>query len=127
MKRYVLLARRLDALSRCDVGGEWYHRHNDIIDAILESAPSGGGFDNGASLNRGGSGSEHLRFDVSFHHMDEYGHYDGWTEHEVHVRPSLGFEIEVRAYGPNRNAILDFIEEVFYNWLMEEIDATSIS
>lgn len=90
-----------------------------------EHLPSGSGFDSGTELLtssenfKGRLGS--LVFSTSFHHMDQNGGYDGWTEHMVVVKPDWeGFNI--RCTGPNRNAVRDYVEDTFYNALMVEVE-----
>lgn len=100
----------------------------DVLTAFLkEHLPSGSGFDAGTQLdsdscevkNREFPGR--LWFETSYHHMDEHGGYDGWTEHNVVVVPVFGgFDIKVS--GINKNGIKDDIAEVFHNVLSTEVE-----
>jgi hypothetical protein len=92
----------------------------DLIPAVNDSAPSGSGFDSGTTLNEEKSKENRLVFDTAFHHMDEWGGYDGWTEHQVIVTPSLVFGFTLRITGRDRNGIKDYINDVFSCWLKEE-------
>ena len=49
--------------------------------------------------------------------MNEHGFYAGWTKHMVTVRPSLAFGLDVRIGGRDRNAIKDYLAEVFLHAL----------
>ena len=55
-----------------------------------------------------------LVFYTSFHHMNDNGFYDGWTEHTVTVRPSLQFGFNMKISGQNRNEIKYHLHDVFY-------------
>jgi len=129
---YQELASRLTALANCRWTGnmEWEDKHGGAIMNIMESAPSGSGFDSGTNIdindlvvpNSYGRSKfrDVLKFNTSFHHMDESGMYCGCTEHVVTVRPSLLFEFTISISGPNRNNIKDFIHDVFDTWLRSE-------
>jgi hypothetical protein len=89
----------------------------------LESfLPSGSGFDNGSTINLKESRPDRLVIDTAFHHMDEHGYYDGWTEHKVIVTPSLQWGYVLRVTGRNRNWIKDYIYEVFDCIKYEEVE-----
>lgn len=86
--------------------------------------PHGSGFDAGSQLDTRASNPERLVFLTSFHHMDENGTYDGWTDHTVTVRPSFtGFDVKVS--GRDRNDIRDYIAELFCDVLAAEVDAST--
>ena len=61
-------------------------------------------------------------FRVDFHHMDDNGYYDGWTEHVVTVKPSLCFDIEISVSGRNRNGIKEYILDTFHHLLIILVD-----
>jgi hypothetical protein len=75
--------------------------------------PSGSGFDSGTTLDLDASHADKLVFQTSFHHMDENGYYDGWTEHTVTVTPSLRDRYHIRISGRNRNDIKEMIHQSF--------------
>lgn len=116
--RYSELAATIGAFKRCS--GEWKDKHQDRIDDLMDAMPSGSGFDNGTRLDMDASHDDKLVFTTSYHHMNENGYYDGWTDHTVTVTPAFnGFHIRVS--GRNRNDIKDYIGEVFHAVLSEEI------
>ena len=78
---------------------------------ITDCFPSGSGFDAGTKLIS--ADDSRIVFETSFHHMDENGFYDGWTEHRVTVRASLMHDFIVDVAGKNRNGIKDYIAEQF--------------
>ena len=50
--------------------------------------------------------------------MTEHGYYDGWTEHDVIVTPSLrspGFSLRIT--GRNRRDIKEYIADAFHDAL----------
>ncbi len=96
----------------------------DIWDALYsyvnQNAPRGSGIDNGTFLGETSS-KKKLVFVTAFHHMDEHGGYDGWTEHRVVVTPEFqGFSLRVT--GCDRNGIKDYLGELFHSWLSSEAD-----
>jgi len=52
-------------------------------------------------------------FRADFHHMDENGYYDGWSEHVVTVKPSLCFDILITVSGRNVRDIKEYILDTF--------------
>lgn len=114
------IAHHLQAIDNCKRSGndEWIAKHSESIGELLESAPSGSGFDAGTQI--GPWSAARIIFETSFHHMNDAGMYDDWTEHNVIVTPAFnGFDIRVT--GRNRNDIKDYIGEVFHHWLGEQI------
>lgn len=122
---YIQINRSLAAYHNCvnSSNSEWEIKHREKFrDIIKENLPRGSGFDAGTTLNEDESvAGEKLVFDTSFHHMDEHGGYDGWTEHRVVVKPS--FEgIDIRVTGRDRNQIKEYIAEMFHHALNQVID-----
>jgi len=117
MIRAERIARLIQARNSCAVG--WVDKHNSSLKDIMGDAPSGSGLDAGTTL--GDSTPERLVFNTSFHHMNDVGYYDGWTDHQVIVTASLTWGLNIRITGRNRNDIKDYLAEVFELWLNEEI------
>jgi hypothetical protein len=127
-KLYSQLTTLVVAIDNCVKTGnqEWEQRHVERACKIVEDhLPSGSGFDGGTHLDFERSNESRLIFTTAFHHMDEGGMYDGWTEHEIWVRPHLAFGITLTVKGRDRNQIKDYIGEVFDHALNLELDATS--
>jgi len=115
-KIYQDIASKLGAMENCRKSGndEWLEKHGQaIMDICKNDMPSGSGFDNGTQLNWDKSTPEKLVFETSFHHMNDGGYYDGWTNHTVTVTPSLQFGFNLKVSGPNRNEIKSYIYEMF--------------
>lgn len=92
---------------------EWKEKHRDSINAMLENLPSGSGIDAGTKFDWDKSTPERLIFTFGFHHLNENGYYDGWTEHKAIVTPSLYFGINVNITGRDRNGIKDYLSDLF--------------
>lgn len=86
---------------------------DEIRELVEEHMPRGSGIDAGTSLDFAKSTPEKLVFDTSFHHMNEVGYYDGWTEHVVTVRPTFDSGFDLTISGRNRNQIKDYLHDVF--------------
>lgn len=108
-----------DALARCDETGnqEWSGIWANRIAALArDHLPSGSGFDSGSTLNLDDSRSDRLVFETSFHHMNDSGMYDGWTEHRVIVIPCF-VGIELKVTGRDKRSIRDYIGDTFAEML----------
>ena len=115
-KIYQAIASRQLAVENCIKSGndEWRFKHENAIDAIVkEHFPHGSGFDNGTTFDNVRSTAQKLVFNTSFHHMDENGCYDGWTEHSVIIRPDLALSYRMSITGRDRNDIKEYIAQCF--------------
>jgi hypothetical protein len=93
---------------------EWFTKHTETIESLVDDLlPSGSGFDSGTKINLDASHAEKLVFTTAFHHMDENGYYNGWTEHTVTVTPSLHGAFNLRISGRNRNDIKEMMYQEF--------------
>mgnify|MGYP001762209740 CR=1 FL=1 len=101
-----------------DLVALWQERAERLVS---EHMPSGSGVDTGTTLDLESSTPERLAFTLSFHHMDDCGHYDGWTEHRVIVRPSFAFGMDVRVTGRNRNGIKDYLADIYAESLRADV------
>lgn len=117
------LAQTLEAMQHCQ-NPAWMERHESRLACIMDGAPSGSGFDSGTTLENGTDGlgkpdKQRIVFATAFHHMDESGTYDGWTQHKVTIYPQFnGYDMHIS--GRNRNGIKDYIAGVFSAWLDSE-------
>lgn len=115
VKLYVELATAIGAYKNCCkvLNTEWKDKWKERIVYLSKNyLPSGSGIDCGTSVMLDKSAAEKIVFQVRYHHMNECGMYDGWTEHEVVVTPSfMGFSLRIG--GRNRNDIKDYLYDVF--------------
>lgn len=122
-----ILASTVNALSNCIASGnaEWRQRHEDTLAELCRNfMPSGSGIDSGTVLDVDASlrfAGEKLIFTLGFHHMDDGGYYDGWTQHKLTVTPSLFLGPKLRFSGPDRNQIKEHLHEVYSSALLQEI------
>lgn len=122
-----LIASTIDALSRCPAGHAWHVRHHATIDYIeREHLPRGSGFDCGTKIDRDRSRADRLVLTTEFHHMNDVGMYDGWTEHTVAVKPSFLGLHDIHISGRDRNQIKDYIADIFDTCLRETVDMDRI-
>ena len=92
----------------------WYDRWEDILDNIERNfLPSGSGIDSGTKIDRDRSTANKIVLTTEFHHMNDAGFYDGWTEHTITVTPTFE-SINLKIGGRNRNQIKDYLYDVFY-------------
>lgn len=120
-------AHYLVAKQNCFANGnaEWYQKHGDALRRLNAFLPSGSGVGNGSYLDQLRSGRDVLRFCTSFHHMDEHGCYDGWTDHVVSVRPMFeGLDI-TSVTGRDRNDIKEHLAVLFLEALQLEVTQDS--
>lgn len=87
---------------------------------VKEHLPSGSGFDAGTELVIDVCDASTLVFKTAFHHMDEHGGYDGWSEHKVKAVAEFG-GLDVMVTGRDRNDIKEYIGETFYQALSQEV------
>lgn len=117
-KVYQIISSSFDAHLRCIEKNkkEWEEKHKDSVENMIEEhLPNGSGFDSGTKFDFDNSKPEKLIFLTSFHHMDDNGMYDGWTDHKVIVTPSLQFDYNMKVTGKNKNQIKDYIYACFNN------------
>ena len=103
-----------------------YIRNNktdEIESLIKESFPSGSGFDIGTKLIS--ATGERITLQADFHHMNNAGYYDGWTEHKIIIKPDFEYGYTLKVTGRDRNGIKDYIEDCFYNALNMEIEGAA--
>lgn len=94
---------------------------NALCAWVKKEGPSGSGIDMGTALSEA-STQEHIILGTHFHHMDEHGGYDGWTDHRVHVKASLLFTLDTTVSGRDRNQIKDYLNEMYHRWMLSEVD-----
>lgn len=97
----------------------WQERHEEKLAKLAKTLPSGSGIDNGTTIEQITENKIVLSF--GFHHMDENGFYNGWTQHRCTVKPSLVNGIDLSITGPNKNDIKDYLYEVYFHTLTNEV------
>lgn len=118
---YARMAQSLEAMRNCERFGnaEWLAKHAERLAELSESLPHGSGLDGTVKLDTERSKPDRLVIVAEFHHMDDNGYYDGWTEHDIIVTPSLASKFNIRITGRNYRDVKDYLSEVFYTALSE--------
>ena len=122
-----ILASTVNALFKCNASGnaDGRRRHEDTLAELCRNfMPSGSGIDSGTVLDTDASlrsAGEKLHFTLEFHHLNDGGYYDGWTQHKLTVTPSLFLGPKLRFSGPDRNHIKEYLHEVYASALSQEI------
>jgi hypothetical protein len=130
---YAALAQLVGAYQRClsdKDQAEWAYRHKARIRELCDKhMPHDSGLDADRSgrLDLEHSTEERLVFWADFHHMDENGYYDGWTDYTVKVDPSLAFGFTLRITGRDRNDIKEYLHQVFNAALSEEVEMYALA
>jgi hypothetical protein len=120
------IARSIQALKSCQESpvNEFGARiHSEALEQFESLLPSGSGIDCGTKINIEKSTSKAIWFSFSFHHMNDVGMYNGWTDHELVLTPSLQSAFDLRITGKDRNQIKDYLYEVYQFALSDEIDS----
>ena len=108
----------IQARDNCSRSGnrERFDKWDDLLDQHQADLPSGAGWDDGTKIDFDKSTPTKLVLYGSYHHMDEGGMYDGWTDHEIVVTPTFG-GIDVRITGRDRNGIKSYLADIFHEAL----------
>jgi len=116
------LASRIQAYKNCVKAGNELYRdiHKNKIEELCQLLPNGSGIDSGVELIIRDCDSEKLVFSFGFHHMDEHGGYDGWTQHTLIVTPSFS-GINLKITGKNRNGIKEYLHDLFYHVFTQKL------
>lgn len=119
---YRRLAHTIAARENCIAGDnqDWQHRHEATIEAIQRLLPSGSGIDSGTTIELEKCSRNRIVLSLGFHHMNDSGMYDGWTQHRITLRPDLLFDFDLHISGPNRNDIKEYLGQT-YEFALREL------
>jgi hypothetical protein len=126
---YQILATTLEAAFNCERTGntEWFGKHHLRLELLVkEYMPSGSGINAGTSLMLSKQKTGELRFGTSFQHMNSDGYYEGWTSHEIIVRPNLAHGFDLQITGQNKNGIKEYLGDIFHIALSQMIDSNAM-
>lgn len=123
-KFYQELAGTIGARINCKKSGntEWFYRHTERLEQLQHDyLPSGSGIDSGTKIDLEKSTDEKIVLNFGYHHMNEGGFYDGWTEHTAIITPSLQFGFNLKITGRDRNQIKEYLADTFRQVLNETV------
>lgn len=92
---------------------EWVADAKRNLQKLAAELPSGSGLDNGTGIDVDASRPDKIVLLTAFHHMNEDGMYDGWTEHKITVKPSFVFGLDIAISGRDRNEIKEYLAQAF--------------
>ena len=99
-----------------NANAQWGDIAQDRLAQLVDLLPSGSGIDNGTKLES--ADASKIVLTAGFHHMNDGGYYDGWTEHRITIRPRFD-GIDVTVSGRNRNDIKEYLGELYHAALSE--------
>lgn len=112
---YGKLASAIQAKKNCEQSknSEWFGKWSNKIEEMVSELPHGSGIDGTNRIEEDRCRPNKIVISIEFHHMDENGYYDGWTEHNVIITPAFGNSIDIQITGRDRNQIKDYLGDVF--------------
>ncbi len=102
---------------------EWIGKHHDRIDALQDLLPSGSGIDCGTKVDLDNSTGEKIVLTADYHHMNENGMYDGWSNGTITITPSLAHTINIDFDWPLEGDdcdLLDYLHQT-YHWALLDV------
>lgn len=123
------IASEIERLKRCQTtNSEHYAPAINSAETRLENLqaclPSGSGIDCGTKIDIDKSNTNEIVLHCSYHHMNDNGFYDGWTEHKIRIWPTFdGFDFTIS--GRNRNDVKEYLEQCYHQTLSDECDIYS--
>ena len=107
---------------------EWFVKHNQFLNEIEKKyLPHGSGIDSGCIISDK-SKEDKIIIVVPFHLMDENGFYCGWMDYTVNCKPTFdGPELKITSPGKDKFMIKEYLYDLFYNCLNEEIEFLPIN
>ena len=113
IKLYQLIASALAARKNCLESGNPFN-WDTLLDQIEGILPSGSGIDDGTDIDRDSVGI--IKLHTSYHHMNNAGYYDGWTDHTIRIKADLQFGFDLSISGKDRNH-KDYLADVYHHAL----------
>lgn len=107
---------------RKQVNEEYMGVCEDRLYKLEQMLPSGSGIDSGCKIDVENSSSDKVVILFSWHHMDENGYYDGWTDHKLIVKPKLWNNFDVRITGRDRNYLKEYLYDLFDSALRKIVE-----
>ena len=119
MKLYRKLAFLIEWHNRTE-NGKKQEINDSIKKLVRDHMPSGSGVDMRTKIDLISCNEKRIVFNFSFHHMNENGLYDGWTEHTLIIKPSFT-DFDMSITGRNQNDIKEYFYDVYNEALNQEV------
>lgn len=105
-----------------NANNEWQKKWGERLTQLEGCLPSGSGVDRGTTIPREQFASPEVKltFVMDFHHMNDGGMYDGWTDHILYVQPTFGNDFHIRVTGRDRNGIKEYLADLLADALRKE-------
>jgi hypothetical protein len=123
------IASTVRALANCERMGDRADaiaKHKKTLINLAKLLPSGSGINSGTKIDADRSSGEKVVLTAGFHHMNDSGFYDGWTEHTITIRPAFD-GLNVTISGRDRNQIKEYLCELYdyaltrrYSWTYDQ-------
>jgi len=107
------IANIIQAYNSPTISPEWKGKHLERIQIANKLLPHGSGIDGKCEFQPENCTGEKLYIFVEFHHMDENGYYEGWTEHNIILTPSFILGYQMKITGRNKNGIKEYLHDTF--------------
>lgn len=125
-KLYQLIASEIARLHYCDAAqtNQPHHADNaanarERLQIMQDELPSGSGIDCGTKIDLDESTDRKIVLTLSYHHMNDGGMYDGWTDHKIVLTPGFCcFAIKIT--GRDRNSIKEYLADTYMHALNAE-------
>jgi hypothetical protein len=117
------LSATIEVLKSGRASPEWQEKWRNRLDRLQDMLPSGSGIDNGTKIDFDRSSESKIVLTAGYHHMNDGGYYDGWTDHTITIRPTFR-GIDITISGRNRNEIKDYLHDVYHTALTDVIVIT---
>ena len=114
---YKKLAKCINARENCikNKNDDWIDKWDEEIDEIIDNLPHGSGIDGKTEIDLDKSNSNRIVIHSEFHHMNDGGFYDGWSNFTIVIKPSLAFDFDLEikgAFGKYQDT-RGYLEELF--------------
>lgn len=133
MKLYQELANRIDARNRCyATGNEWWKKHDEVIDQLIDLLPHGSGIDGTTKLlldecKPYDKPVKRIVIASEYHAMNDVGYYDGWYDFKLIIVPVFsGIDVRITGAFGKYSDVKDYLFDTFYYALTSDIEVEKI-
>jgi len=129
LKLYTELASRITARNNAyAAGNDWWRKHQEVIDQLIDMLPHGSGIDGKTELlldecKPYDKPVKRIVIASSYHAMNDDGYYDGWYDFKLIITPSFdGIDMKVTGKFGKYSDVKDYLWETFYFALTTDIE-----